>query len=216
MLRKISKILSLLLDFKMLQFQLGVKFSGYLNEIGWIESFREMMPQNKKGAPIPWMTYSSISFIEPKLKKNMRIFEYGSGNSTLFYAEKVNYVIGVEHNKEWVEKLRELIPDNVKIEHEILEYAGNYCKKANSYVEKFDIIIIDGRDRVNCILESVHAISERGVIILDDSERIEYQEGKDFLVEKGFKYIEFWGIAPGIFFNKCTTIFYRKNNVLEI
>ena len=33
----------------------------------------------------------------------MNIFEYGAGNSTLYYAEKVSHVISVEHDKKWFE-----------------------------------------------------------------------------------------------------------------
>ena len=28
--------------------------------------------------------------------------------------------------------------------------------------------------------------------------------------------LDFWGIAPGIFYNKCTSIFYKDNNCLGI
>ena len=81
---------------------------------------------------------------------------------------------------------------------------------------KFDIIIVDGRDRVNCVKNSIDKLKENGIIILDDSERKEYNEAKEFLFYKGYKKIEFWGIAPGVFYNKCTTVFYKEHNCFGI
>jgi len=189
---------------------------GYLHDIGWINSYKTKTPVNKNFQPIPWVTYSFISYIENRLNKKMSIFEYGSGNSTLYFAEKVNHVISVEHDKEWFENLLENIPENVQLKHCDLQYAGDYCKTIVSTDRKYSIIIIDGRDRVNCILNSTSSLSQDGVLILDDSEREEYQNGVIHLKQLGYKELDFWGIAPGIFFNKCTSVFYRDNNCLGI
>ena len=189
---------------------------GYLCEIGWIDSYKTQTPVNKKLQPIPWVTYSFISYIENRLNKSMSIFEYGSGNSTFLYAEKVNRVISVEHDKKWHEKLKENIPENVKLIHCELKYGGDYSKSVVSTDRKFSIIIVDGRDRVNCILNSTSSISQDGVLILDDSEREEYQNGVIHLKQLGYNELDFWGIAPGIFYNKCTPIFYKDNNCLGI
>jgi len=189
---------------------------GFLHDIGWISSYKTQTPVNINIQPIPWVTYSFISYIENRLNKSMNIFEYGSGNSTLYYAEKVNHIISVEHDKNWFEKLLGNIPENVQLIHCELQYGGDYCKTIVSTDSKYSIIIVDGRDRVNCILNSTLSLSHDGVLILDDSEREEYQNGVIHLKQLGYKELDFWGIAPGIFYNKCTSIFYRDNNCLGI
>ena len=60
------------------------------------------------------------------------------------------------------------------------------------------------------------SLSQNGGLILDDSEREEYQNGVIHLKQLGYNELDFWGIAPGIFYNKCTSIFYRDNNCLGI
>mgnify|MGYP001627469977 CR=1 FL=1 len=50
---------------------------------------------------IPWLVFSSISFLNKWLKKEMRVFEYGSGGSTLYFASRVERVISIEHSCEW-------------------------------------------------------------------------------------------------------------------
>ncbi|MCY1542979.1 hypothetical protein D9M68_787620 [compost metagenome] len=93
---------------------------------------------------------------------------------------------------------------------------GLYSKKAASLNEKFDVIIVDGRDRVNCCIHAINALTEQGVIVLDDSEREVYEDARLFLTEKGFKEIPFSGISPGLFYEKRTSVFYKSDNCLGI
>lgn len=188
---------------------------GYLYESGWIKSFIKRLPYDKAGMPLPWVTYAFIDFINNRLNEKMTVFEYGSGNSTFFYAAKVKAVTSVEHDQSWHDKLHHSMPSNVTLIHKELSYNGTYSR-ASIQPEKFDIIIVDGRDRVNCLKQSIHALTDNGVIVLDDSERESYQEGGEFLVANQFKRLDFWGISPGLFYKKCTTIFYKKNNILNI
>lgn len=41
---------------------------------------------------IPWMVFGCIDFLDDWLKPDMRVFEYGSGGSTLFFANRVSNV----------------------------------------------------------------------------------------------------------------------------
>lgn len=50
---------------------------------------------------IPWITLLAIEFLEKHLDVNMKVFEYGSGGSTLFFAKRVKEVISVEHDPKW-------------------------------------------------------------------------------------------------------------------
>lgn len=49
----------------------------------------------------PWISFAAIQFLKNILKKDMRVYEYGSGGSTLFFASRVNNVISTEHNRNW-------------------------------------------------------------------------------------------------------------------
>jgi len=50
---------------------------------------------------IPWMTFKAIEFLNINLVKNMRVFEYGSGGSTIFFGLHGCEVFSVEHDKNW-------------------------------------------------------------------------------------------------------------------
>jgi len=146
----------------------------------------------------------------------MTLLEYGSGNSTMFYAARVKSVQTVEHNKEWFTIVSKQLPSNVDIRFIDLETGGAYSQYGRQFPNTFDIVIVDGRDRVNCLKNSIDSLTSRGVMILDDSERERYKDGIKFLTDLGFKRLDFTGISPGEFYPKATSVFYRSENCLGI
>ena len=57
---------------------------SFLNSTGLARSFRENRPVDKNGEPLPWLNYSLIRLLDERLNKSLRVFEYGSGFSTLY------------------------------------------------------------------------------------------------------------------------------------
>ncbi|WP_456403778.1 hypothetical protein [Hydrogenimonas sp.] len=216
MVTKIENLFNVVKQPKLFKKLLSMGYSGYLKEIGWIDSFLHQRPMDAYGKPLPWVTYSFIDFISERLNKEMDLFEFGSGNSTLWYARRVNRVVSLEHDYRWFVEYKERVPDNVSLFYRELEEGGAYAKFLETMDHLFDIVVVDGRERVECIRHTVGSLKEGGVIVLDDSERESYREGIDYLTRQGFKRVDFWGISPGLFYKKCTTIFYRKENCLEI
>lgn len=213
---KFTALATLISKPKRLTALLSYGHKGYLATIGWFTAFDTHQAVDQSGNPIPWVTYSFIDFIKPRLTKELSIFEYGSGNSTLFYAKHVKNVVSVEHDEAWFNKIVKKKAANAEMIFTALEKGGEYSKKAVLLDQKFDVIIVDGRDRVNCCKNSIDALAPNGVLILDDSEREVYQEARSFLIEKGFRELPFTGISPGLFYNKATSVFYKADNCLGI
>jgi len=80
-------------------------FDRYLTESGWVESAAEKMPL-RAGEPVPWYTYSAIAFLEAIVEPHFRVFEFGAGNSTLYWEKRVREVVSVEHDPVFVAYLR--------------------------------------------------------------------------------------------------------------
>lgn len=213
---KIKTALKLLSEPKVFYSLVSFRSFGYLLETGWFESFKSGEPVDAELKPIPWFTYSAIDFLKERLNHTFSLLEFGSGNSTLFFAERTNKVISIEHNKDWHQKIFSNLPENVELNYTSSATDKDYLQPLVENNIKFDVIIIDGIYRNECIMNSLNHLSERGVIILDDSERQDYYPGIKFLSESRFKQLSFSGIAPGIFFRKCTSIFYRANNCLSL
>ena len=149
---------------KRLNALLSYGHKGYLASIGWFTAFDTKQAVDADGQPLPWVTYSFIDFIKTRLHKELSIFEYGSGNSTLFYAKHVKKVVSVEHDEAWFNKIVKAKATNAEMIFTTLEKNGEYSQKAKLLGEKFDMIIVDGRDRVNCCKHSVDALSTLSLI----------------------------------------------------
>lgn len=211
-----SALIQLFIKPKRLKSILSFNHKGYLKEIGWFNALETQSAIDATGMPIPWVTYSFIDFIKERLNKQHQIFEFGSGNSTFFYAKYAGAVVSVEHDKDWFNKIESAKPTNSTMIFSDLVYGADYCKSPLKLAQKFDVIIVDGRDRVNCCKQAIAALSNEGVIVLDDSERVIYTEAINFLLENGFKHLSFSGISPGLFYNKSTSVFYKKDNCLGL
>jgi hypothetical protein len=58
---------------------------------------------------IPWLTFQSIAYLKMKILSGMKVFEYGSGGSTLFFLDKGCNVTSSEHDIGWFCKLSKVI-----------------------------------------------------------------------------------------------------------
>ncbi len=178
----------------------------------WIRSFLEGFSQDDDGNPVPWMSYPAIEFLQNTVQKNHQIFEFGCGASTLFFADKVQKVIGLETSEKWLgiiaEKLQETAKTNVEI-NLMADGLNNsdYENFPKNYGQKFDLIIIDSLKRFECAKNSITALKPGGTIILDDSERKNYKKIFEFFAANNFTKQDFIGIAPGQLRVKNTTLF---------
>jgi len=59
----------------------------------------------------PWLSQIAILFFKQYLTKEMVGLEYGSGFSTVFYAERVKKIIAIEHHKEWYNKVKKQLEE---------------------------------------------------------------------------------------------------------
>lgn len=190
--------------------------NSYLHKTGWMKSLCDGVPVNCDGDFLPWMNYPVVRLLEERLNKNIILFEYGSGYSTFFYAKLVAEVVSVEYDQNWYEKIHSKIPNNAQLIYREKDVDGQYCKSIHTTEKKYNVVIVDGRDRVNCVKQSLDALTEDGVVILDDSQRERYQDAIMYAGKFGYKALNFEGIKPTDFGVNCTTILYREDNCLGI
>lgn len=89
--------------------------SRYLDAYGWQTSKRAMRPIDEHGSPIPWITYPALTVLRTIVQPHNRVFEYGCGNSSLWWAAHARNVISVEHNAEWAAKIASQAPSNLTV-----------------------------------------------------------------------------------------------------
>ncbi len=187
---------------------------GALKKYGWFRSYHTKRSVDAEDNPLPWYTYPFIFFLEPRIKPDFEVFEYGSGNSTKWYANRVKHITAVEHEEAWVEIVRPNLPDNASILFR--ELGDAYIQAVSEAGKKYRIIVVDGRKRVKCAMFACQYLTEDGILILDNSEREHYGAAKDFMENLGFKCLDFYGMGPIVSYEFCSSVFYRPGNCLGI
>ncbi len=195
-----------------LYYRLAFDEDSYFKHYGFLKSIKTDRPFDKDGNPLPWMNYAILDFFAEKLNKDLTLFEYGLGFSTLYFSERVKSVKSIEHDKTWFNDIQSSLAGKPNVDIQLVELDNGYEKAVNTMKDKYDIILVDGRKRVECAKNSFDQLSDNGVLILDDSQREKYQGAFDFYAEKGFRKLTFTGIKPSGFRRYASTIFYRANN----
>jgi nicotinamidase-related amidase len=106
-----------------------------------------------------------------------------------------------------------MLPSNGQV---LLRENPSEYVKAIDEVDKVDIIVVDGLARAECYKYAVDSLTDRGVIIADDSERDDFAASWPALEKRGFRKITFTGITPSHFIQSQTSVLYRPNNCLGI
>lgn len=144
------------------------------------------MLERLKGSK-PWFVMGSITYLEDEFLEDpyhpleFKAFEWGSGGSTLWLSQRTKSVITLEHDREWLEKTRaELDKYGITNVSLILRQLDNgYIEHIDAFPnEHFDIIMIDGRRRSDCLRHAIPKLRCGGALVLDNSERAEYQEAQ--------------------------------------
>lgn len=191
-----------------------------LEELGWQRSARAKASIDAAGMPLPWWTYSATRWLDLALGPRHKVFEFGSGNSTLWLAQRVATVLSVEHDPAWDRHVRAGLPPNVKLElRQVLGGSADahqddpYLEPMRVVADPFDFVVIDGMARNSCAELAVDHLAEDGIILLDDSDRLIYRPAHATLAAAGFGRIDFFGAKPGVGHMSTTSIFCRDLDV---
>lgn len=169
---------------------------------------------DKDGNPLPWYTYPAIEYLLQLDYRQKRVFEFGCGNSSLFWAIRAKNVISIEDNPQWFAKWQR----EFKVENLDIRYRGggdDYYKAIAEENGFFDIIAIDGKYRAQCAEAAVGKLAPGGMIILDDSDRVatsdEYVMAVEILRQADLLQVDFHGFCPMNCYSKTTSLFLHRN-----
>lgn len=93
------------------------------------------------------------------------------------------------------------------------DFAGYASMIYNFPKGHFDIVVIDGMARFLCGYLAVEMMNQDGIIILDNSDRWQYNRLQTYLTEQGYGRIDFWGPGHGLYERWCTSFFSRNYKI---
>jgi hypothetical protein len=207
----------------------------------WLKSFREGYLFNK---PAPFINFQAAAWLNNYLKNksNLKVFEFGSGGSTLYWLSFKAQVVSIEHDEGWYEKIKRCFSSTDKIDYRLVkaessasdsdrvngdpadpdlsisgldQYKGcsfsNYVSQINDFPDQyFDLIMVDGRARPACLVQSLAKVKAGGIIVLDNSDRPHYTKltGR-YLNAANFDLKQFSGYTPSTFIIETTSIYQK-------
>ncbi len=182
----------------------GSQFGNWIKSIAAIFNFDRLVSLD-----LAWWRFEVMKFIENRFSgREVSVFEWGSGASTIWMIKRGYQIISVEHDQRWAQEVKlksqelekpfDLITKvpfitknprvgSLKKGFEELDFY-DYVACINEY-GLFDLIVIDGRARVNCLMAAISHLKKDGIILFDNSNRKRYrneiEKYKDEIIIKG-------------------------------
>lgn len=183
-------------------------------EFGIERSIDERVCEDRDGNPIPWYTYPAIEYLAQFDYRNKKVFEYGCGNSSLFWASRAETVTSIEDNLDWFAKWEKEF-DRVNLDVRWRDEGEAYEQAIFEDGCRYDVIVVDGKRRAECATAAVKALAAGGMVILDDSDRIntskEYVKAVAVLKEADLIQVDFYGFCPMNCYSKNTSLFLSRD-----
>lgn len=178
---------------------------NFKHDYGYLASVKAQKPIDAHGKPIPWFTYPATEYLESLDLSMVNIFEWGSGNSSAYFADRCLSIESVESDREWYEYQLKIAKQNqvVSLKHEGSEDYPNAIN--NGQHDVYDIIIVDGKQRVRCCSAAIAKLDKGGLLILDNSDW--YPRLCESLRNHNFVQIDFHGHGPINPYTWSTSIF---------
>lgn len=136
----------------------------------------------------PWLSPDAIKFLESYLTPDTKLFEWGSGRSTIWFAERAGSVVSIEHDPKWhavvMSRLQERSLDHahcrlIRVPDDPDERDRQYWEDPPyvSVVDEFkddslDVILIDGLYRQACTLRAIPKLRDGGLLVIDNARQL--------------------------------------------
>ena len=120
----------------------------------------------------PWLTRQSVHILADLLQDTDTGLEFGSGRSTIWFAQRTSRVISIEHDFKWYQSVGQKIQDlnlESKIDYRYCDNIADYVGQIDSLEDNsIDYCLIDGKARDECALKVLPKLKHEGILIIDN------------------------------------------------
>ena len=182
-------------------------FYNYLESIGVFNSKSNKII-NGDGEIIPLLTTSFLYWFETKNWNSMKLLEFGSGGSTLYFSKFFESLTSFETNEDWYEEISSKAPKNANI-IKVESIIDSLNKKTIKNINTFDAILIDAGENRAKITRYLVDNNFEGIIFFDNSDH--YRNSINNFIDNGFIEIPFFGLKPIEDAVSCTSILIKPS-----
>lgn len=180
---------------------------------GQWRTIRSRSATDVEGIAVPWYTYPAIEYLRGFDFSTCDVFEFGSGNSSLYWANRARSVVSVEHDKNWFHEV-----EGRRCANQVVLHRADRESYTRAVVEQgrlFDVIVIDGEWRMECALSALPCLKESGLILLDNSDRVAELACGEWLRNQGLFQVDFSGFGPINGYCWSTSLFFRDGRGMQ-
>ncbi|QIF02940.1 class I SAM-dependent methyltransferase [Roseimicrobium sp. ORNL1] len=123
------------------QIRVGI---GAIRRSGVVSSLLGSRAVDVNGEPIPWLTYSAIHQLEDILNGSQAVVEFGSGQSSLWFAKRARSVVSIETDPAWAERVESMARERGLNNVNVRVSAEFDPVQFGQLIADADIILIDG------------------------------------------------------------------------
>lgn len=188
--------------------------AGTYRRMGWFTTLHSSGPVDGSGAELPCFTYPATYWLAGALRGSERVFEYGAGNSTLWFSRHVAEIASVESDKRCANRLESRLPANASVQYRACTgdelWAGSddeYVAALTGTTGSYDVVVVGGLARNSCVSAVIKSAGRDGLVVLNNADRPAYRPAADRLKAAGYQRLDFIGPAPGIVNFSCTSMF---------
>jgi predicted O-methyltransferase YrrM len=121
----------------------------------------------------PWLPKKFMELFESWETKDWKMWEFGSGFSTSWFARRVGTLWSIEHSHQWHESVKKACKKKSNVHLLRKDLDKGYAEKILEFQDKFfDFVLVDGRNRVECLKNSKEKAKK--IIALDNGLRERY------------------------------------------
>ena len=161
------------------------------------------------------MNYGAIALLQERLDLKMRVFEYGSGGSSVFFARHSAQVTCVEHDKAFADYVRGFAIPNLEV-LDASDRRAEYASAISGREGPYEIVVVDGLPRLACVEAALGSLTNDGIVIVDDTQEAEFALSLTIMANLGFKHLGLQGLKPQSHAAARTSFFYRDANVFGL
>lgn len=173
---------------------------------GFVVSTDLSEPKDAAGNWIPLFTYPCIEYIQQFDLHQKRVFEWGSGASTLFWMQRAKTVKSIENNPQWFEAMSAMKNSRVEL---VLDETNQFPFRIQDGQDLFDVIVIDSYGyRYDCAVAATSKLARGGMIILDNSDW--HPSTAALLKKSGLLQVDFSGFKVTESHASTTSIFFHR------
>ena len=168
----------------------------------------------------PWWPYEIVEYVGRQLPAGSRVLEFGGGGSSLWLADRGASLTVVEHHRGWADELRAVLPPSTDVVHVPASGSGSITSRiADGYFDDYvavvdrypdaslDLVVVDGRARVECAMRALPKIKHGGMLLLDDCDRPRYRQVHESLGD--WPQVSFRGLKCGNNTPATTSVWHR-------